>query len=172
MSYTKHIYYTKCSTTSDYEFIVDSSSPTACPYHGGALTSTPIIVDTNRIYSSRITNNYIDNFQGNAYSKVFTSKLNGVKNAVLREIRIISKKYKNTTSYDIRIININNNRVIAEVNSLTNDDDNIITITDANINNLPYEDSIMEIQVNANGTNNKNKNVNISEVEFVYEKVQ
>ncbi len=172
MSYTKDIYYAKCSTTSDYEFIVDSSSPTTCPYHGGALSSTPVIANTNNLYSSRITNNYVDNFRGNSFTKLFTSKLNGVKNCVLREVRIISKKYGNTTSYDVRIIDINNNKIIAEITSLTNESDSIITITDTDINNLPYDDSIMEIQIKANGSNGKEKNVSVSEVEFIHESLR
>ena len=169
MSFTKDIYYAKCSTTSEYEFIVDSSSPTTCPYHGGALSSTPIIANTNNLYSTRITNNHVDNFRGNAFTKLFTSKLNGVQNCVLREIRLISKKYSNTMSYDIRIIDINNNKIITEVDTLINETENIITITDVDIDNLPYDDSIMEIQIRANGVSGKAKNVSLSEVEFIHE---
>lgn len=169
-SYTKDIYYGLCSTTSDYEFFVDSSVPTTCPYHGGSITGTPVIANTNRTYSNKITNNYISEFKANSYAKVSAIHLKGIKDSVLREVTFVSKKNDNITSYDFRIYDITNNNTIVET-TLSNDVDEITRITDDNINNQSYDNAIIEIQIKAVASTGKNRRVDVDEIEFIYEKL-
>ncbi len=169
-SYTKDIYYGLCSTTSNYEFFVDSSVPTTCPYHGGSITGTPIIANTNRIYSNKITNNYVSEFKTDSYAKVSAIHLKGVKDSVLREVSFVSKMNDNITSYNIRVYDITNNNTIIET-TLSNNVDEITKITDNNINNQSYDNAIIEIQIKAVAPPGNNRRVDIDEIEFIYEKL-
>ena len=94
-NYTKNIYYGLCSITSNYEFFIDNSPPTICPYHGGSITGIPIVSDTGKIYKIQIINNNFTNFNSSSYSKVLVLSLKGIRDSVLREINLIdiTEKY-------------------------------------------------------------------------------
>ena len=169
-NYTKNIYYGLCSITSNYEFFIDNSPPTICPYHGGSITGIPIVSDTGKIYKIQIINNNFTNFNSSSYSKVLVLSLKGIRDSVLREINLISNKKSDVTSYDIRIFDITNNKMIIEKTLLNNDNEEIINISENDINNLPYDAAIIELQVKAT-SNKKNKYVYVSEIEFIYEKL-
>lgn len=96
--------------------------------------------------SRQITNstyNTIGNFNYLGSNKIGT----------INYITAISKKHKNTTSYDIRIVNQSNGEVIAEKTGLSNDDYQEVDL--GTISNIPTSQTICEIQVKHNDSGKK-----------------
>lgn len=68
-------------------------------------------------------------------------------------IDIISKKHKNATSYDVRIIDSVNGTIICETTELTNETYQVNSL--GSISNVFNKPSLYEVQIKRNGTNNK-----------------
>ena len=167
MSYPE-IYYYLCSTTGNHEFAVNLPTPLECPYHGGSVdANTLVVANSNRFLSDKVANNSKDKYSSSSFEQILNITGKGAKNAIMREVSFLAYKDKSADSYDFRIYDSTNNQIIASQNNILNETPTKMTLT--NIENQPYDDFIMELQIKAEGK--KTKYVYLSELEIVYEKI-
>lgn len=113
--------------------IIKNHDPTIIPKGTNVMNiSVPINRLTNTIYTTIITFVYP-----------------GMKNMNVTNIKVISKLESHGNSYDVKIIDITNNKVIA-----SNNFNNISELVNdmGNISNLDENESILELQAKINGS--------------------
>lgn len=98
------------------------------------------------------------------YTSVTEFSLSKMEYTSLASIKIVSYMQKHIDSYDVRIYDMTNNKVLAE-QSYKNTDRQINSIT--KFTNMPDGDAIIEIQCKKNG-GRKNSEVTIKDIDIFY----
>ena len=81
------------------------------------------------------------------YSRITSLYIQGEYHQSIQSIKIIAYMQNGNTSYDVKIYDVNNNKVIAEKN-FTNTTEDILDM--GSLSNLPYKETIFEVQVKSN----------------------
>ena len=141
-----------CTTEQKFKYVWSDTPPTVCP------TDPTHTIDTNTIIDMEVDFAYHEYalpariVWSTTYQTVFKFIFYGIKSdEIYRDINAITRSnYWNsntTTTYDIRIYDITNNKVIIEKTGLTNGTDQIVNLGIPNNALLPTTTAMFELQM-------------------------
>lgn len=95
------------------------------------------------------------------YTRIMTFTIPGEKSNPLLSVKVLSYKDSSVNSYDIRLFDFTNSKVLAE----TSFKNNVLANNDMEkLSNLPLEEAVIEVQARRVGGRGKTKNVYVEEI--------